>query len=272
MEKGVANLIKAVIQARMGSSRLRAKVLKEVAGKPLLQLMLERVQCCRLIEGIIIATTVREINDPIVDLTSKLNVEVFRGNEDDVLDRYYKAAKQFNIKTIVRLTSDCPLIDPQVTDRVVQYYLDNQDRFDYVSNMHPPTFPDGLDTEVIPFDILERAWKEAKKPHEREHVTPYIWDNPEVFRIGNVENNEELHLKERWTVDYEEDYLFVKQVYEHLYNAGRVFYMKDILELLDRQPEIRKINQKYMGMNWWANEWNNLKTKNTLRALKKQEG
>jgi spore coat polysaccharide biosynthesis protein SpsF len=264
-------MIKAIIQARMGSSRFTGKVLKEVVGKPLLQLMIERVQSSKLIEEIIIATTGEESDNPISDLASKLDVSLFRGSMNDVLDRYYKAARQYNAKVIVRLTADCPLVDPEVSDRVIQYYLDNQDRFDYVSNMHPPTFPDGLDTEVIPFEVLERAWEKAKKTYEREHVTPYIWDNPEIFRIGNVENDEELHLKERWTVDYEEDYIFIKQVYEHLYCSGKIFHMKDVLELQDRKPEIREINRKYNGMNWWANEWDNLKTKSTLRALKKQK-
>lgn len=264
-------MVKAIIQARMGSSRFPGKVLREAVGKPLLQLMLERVQSSKSIKGIIIATTLEERDDPIVALASRLNVAVFRGSEKDILDRYYKAAKQFKAKVIVRLSSDCPLIDPQITDRVVQYYLDNQDRFDFVSNMHPPTFPDGLDVEVMPFPILELAWREAKKPYEREHATPYIWDNPEIFRIGNVENETELHLKERWTVDYEEDYLFVKQIYENLYGSGRIFYIKDVLELLDRKPKIRQINQEYLGMNWWANEWDNLKTKDTLRALRRQK-
>lgn len=254
----------------MASSRLGEKVIMDILGKPLLQHMIERLQHSKYLEDIIIATTTSEKDDRIVDLCEKIGVKTFRGCEDDVLDRYYNATKQYGVNIIVRMTSDCPLIDPKITDRVIKYYLDNRDKFDFVSNMHPPTFPDGLDVEVIPFKTLEKAWKEAKKPHEREHVSPYIWDNPEIFRIGNVAHTEELHLKERWTLDYKEDYLFIKRVFEELYPLKKIFYMEDILELLNKKSEIRRINQKYAGMNWWANEWDKLKTKDTLRAGKKQ--
>jgi len=264
-------MIVAIVQARMDSARLPGKVLKPVLGKPLLWHLVNRLRHSKLIDKIVIATTIEPEDAPILELASEMDIDTFRGGTEDVLDRYYQAARYYEADAIVRITADCPLIDPQVTDKVIRCYLDNRGRFDYVSNMHPPTFPDGLDTEVIPFDTLERGWKEAKKPYEREHVTPYIWDNPEKFRIGNVQNDEELHLKERWTIDYEEDYLFIKQVYEHLYSNRRMFYIKDILGLLDREPEIRKINQQYLGMNWFADEWDNLKTKATLRTMQKQK-
>lgn len=263
-------MIAAIVQARMGSTRLGGKVMMEVLGKPLLQHMIERLHHSQYLEDIIIATTIDKKDDNIMALCEKIGVKTFRGSEEDVLDRYYNATKQYNVDIIVRMTSDCPLIDPKVVDRVIKYYFDNKDEFDFVSNMHPPTFPDGLDVEVIPFKTLKKAWQEAKKSYEREHVSPYIWDNPKMFKIGNVAYTDELHLKERWTLDYEEDYFFIKRVFEELYSKRNIFYMEDILELLNRKPEIRKINQKYAGMNWWANQWGNLKTKDTLRTEKKQ--
>lgn len=264
------NLIKTIIQARLGSTRLQGKVLKKVLGKPLLQHMVERLKYSEYANDVVIATTIKKTDDPIVALASELQLSTFRGSEDDVLDRYYKAAKKYNAELIVRLTSDCPLIDPQVTDRVIKYYLDNHDKFDYVSNNHPPTFPDGLDTEVFPFHALEKAWKEAKKPYEREHVTPYIWDNPHLFQIGNVLNDKELNLVERWTLDYEEDFQFIKAIYENLYQEGKIFYMKDILKLLSEKPEIQNLNKKHLGDNWWRKHWDELKTTGNLRTRGKK--
>jgi len=263
-------MISAIIQARMGSSRLGGKVMMKVLDKPLLQHMIERLKYSQYIEEIIIATTTNERDGEIVNLCEKLNINFFCGSENDVLDRYYNTAKKNNVDIIVRMTSDCPLIDPEISDKVISYYIKNQDRFDYVSNMHPPTYPDGLDTEIFPFDVLEKTWDNAKQPHEREHVSPYIWDNPSTFRIGNVTHEKELHLQERWTLDYEKDYLFLKRVFEELYPTKKIFYMNDVLDLLNRKPEIRKINQDYAGMNWWANEWEKLKTTDTLRSGKKQ--
>ncbi|MCG2717784.1 MAG: glycosyltransferase family protein [Nanoarchaeota archaeon] len=253
-------MIGALIQTRMGSTRLPGKILKEVLGEPLLWHLCERLKFSEFIDEVIILTTEKKSDDPIVDFCKVNKLKYFRGSEYDVLDRHYQAAKKFKVDVIVRITSDCPLIDPQVTDRVIKYYLDNKGKFDYVSNCHPATYPDGLDTEVISFDILEEAWKNAKKPYEREHVTPYIWDNPEIFRIGNVEYKKDVSMEERWTLDYEEDYQFIKIVYKNLYEEGQIFSMGDILQLLKESPEIKKINEKYAGVNWYRKNLDDLKT------------
>lgn len=137
-------------------------------------------------------------------------------------------------------------------DRVVKYYLKNKDKFDFVSTNHPAIFPDGLDTEVFSFGALEKAWRNARKQYEREHVTPYIWDQREQFRVDNVENDEDLSLKERWTLDSEEDFQFIKTVYENLYKEGEIFFMEDVLRLLEEKPELREINKKYCGVTWYA--------------------
>jgi len=261
-------LIKTIIQARTGSTRLKAKVLRPVLGKPLLQHMIERLSYSKYANDIVIATTKNKADDAIVKLSKDLRLPVYRGDEHDVLDRYYRAAKKYKADIIVRLTSDCPLIDPRVTDRVIKYYLENVDKYDFVSNMHPPTFPDGLDTEVFPFSTLEKAWRESKKLYEREHVTPYIWDNPDIFRIGNVYNDKNLYYVERWTLDYEEDYLFIKEIFEHLYSKDKVFYMEDIHRLLSEKPELININKKYIGTSWWLNNLESLKTKEQIMRTK----
>ena len=253
-------MVKTLIQARIGSTRLPGKCLKEVLGKPVLWLLCERLKFSKYIDEVIILTTEKEADDVIMDFCLKNEIRFFRGSESDVLDRYYQAAKKFNVDPIVRITSDCPLIDPQVSDSIIRYYLDESNKFDFVSNNHPPTFPDGLDTEVFSFNALEKAWMNARKPHEREHVTPYIWDQPEKFRIGNVEYKEDLSMKERWTLDYEEDYQFIKTVYENLYKEGEIFLMSDILQLLKEKPEIKKINERYAGVNWYRKNLNDLKT------------
>ena len=253
-------MILTIIQARMGSTRLHGKVLKPVLGKPLLWHLIRRLQHSKLIDKIVIATTTNKNDEPIVKVVQEMGIDFFRGSEQDVLDRYYKAAKQFGAAAVVHITADCPLVDPEVTDRVIKYYLDNQGEFDFVSNMHPATFPDGLDTSVYSFAALERAWREAKKPFQREHVTPYIWDQPEIFRIGNVENDVDLSGKERWTIDYAEDYEFIRAIYEKLYKEEEVFLMQDILRFLDKNPDIREINKGHLGTVWYTKHLDELKT------------
>jgi len=224
----------------------------KILGKPVLWHLIRRLERSKLIDKIVVATTQNREDVPILRLCKKIGVDVFVGSEEDVLDRYYKAAKQHGATVIVRITADCPLIDPRIMDRVIRYYLENKGKFDFVSTNHPATFPDGLDTEVLSFEALEKAWRNAKKPYEREHVTPYIWDQPEKFRIGNVENDEDLSTKERWTLDYEEDFQFIKTVYENLYKEGEIFFMEDVLQLLKEKPELSEINKKYRGITWYA--------------------
>ena len=241
----------ASIQVRYNSTRLPGKVLKKICGKPMLELMLERLSKSKLIDEIIIATTINKNDDPIFELAKKLGYKVFRGDENDCLDRHYQAIKNSNGNFICKITSDCPLIDPEIVDKVIGYYFENEKKFDYVSNVHPATFPDGLDVEMFSLDTLERAWKEAKNQDEREHTTTYMWKNPLIFRIGSVtmSKGENLFKKERWTVDYPEDFEFIKAIYENLYHNGKIFLLNEILEFLSEREDIKKINQHLVEKN-----------------------
>jgi spore coat polysaccharide biosynthesis protein SpsF (cytidylyltransferase family) len=232
--------IAAIIQARMGSTRLPGKVMEEIAGKPMLRHIIDRLKRAELIHSIVVATTATEIDKPIVMLADDSGTGSYAGSENDVLDRYYRAAKEFAVDAIVRITADCPLIDPRVMDRVVQRYLAGD--CDYAANVLKRTYPDGMDVEVFSFAALERAWKESRLASEREHVTPYIKKNPEKFRLANVENNVDLSYL-RWSVDENQDLEFVRQVYKHLYKEGNMFYMEDVLELLEKYPDLKQINQ-----------------------------
>lgn len=236
-------LIGAIIQARMGSTRLPGKVLRNILDKPMLWHLIKRLQKSNLIEKILIATTRNEIDHAIIKVAQETGVDYFTGNENDVLDRYYQTAKEFHIDPVVRITADCPLIDPKVTDRTISYYVKNNGMVDYVSNAMPPTYPDGLDTEVFSFAALEKAWKDAKTQSEREYVTAYIWKNKQIFRVANVVNEDDLSYM-RWTVDEDKDFLFVTEIYKGLYkNEGNIFYMEDIVNFVKTNPELLSINQ-----------------------------
>ena len=234
-------MVVAIVQARMSSTRLPGKVLIDIQGKPLLEHVVDRVSPSKLINQLVIATTANEKDKAIIDFAQRRGIAYYVGSEDDVLDRFYQTAKIYRVKTIVRITPDNPFKDPEVIDKVVGYYLNHKKSVDYVSNTIKPTYPEGLDVEVFSFTALEKAWREAKLPSEREHVTPYIWNHPELFHVANVENEEDLsHL--RWTLDYEEDLRFAREVYARLYH-GQVFLMEDILALLRAEPALRMINQ-----------------------------
>ena len=236
-------MIAAIIQARMLSTRLPGKVMKDILGKPMIGHLLDRVKASKMIDKIIVATSDLSENDVLCDYVKKIGFDIYRGSENDVLDRYYQTAKLFNADIIVRITADCPLIDPKVADKVVQYYLDHKEEFDYVSNTTTPTYPDGLDTEVFSFDALEKTWNEAKKRTEREYVTSYIWKNGQIFRLANVAQKNDLSPM-RWTVDEESDFLFVKKIYEELYQGeNKIFLMEDIVDFLQAHPEVMSINQ-----------------------------
>lgn len=246
----------------MGSTRLPKKVMLPLAGKPLLIRMYERVAASNYAGKIVVATTGEEKDDPVVELCREHNIEYFRGDTNDLLDRHYKAALEYQPDAVVKIPSDCPLIDPGVIDKVLKYYIDNYDKFDFVSNLHPATYPDGNDVEVMSFNTLKEAWQNASREFEREHTTPYIWENPDKFRIGNViwETGKNYSMTHRFTVDYKEDYDFIKAVYDELYSESKIFTLGDILELLERKPEIRKINEKYAGVNWYRHHLDELKT------------
>jgi spore coat polysaccharide biosynthesis protein SpsF len=254
--------IVTVIQARMGSTRLPGKVLLPLVGKPLILRMYDRVALAKYAGEIVVAITEDENDDQLFKLCHQNNIKVFRGHSLDLLDRHYKAAKKYHADVVIKIPSDCPLIDPEIIDKVMQYYISNRDKFDYVSNLHPPTYPDGNDVEVMSFGALEDAWINANKDFEREHTTPFIWENHDKFRIGNVVWDEgfDYSMSHRFTIDYKEDYEFIKRVYDELYDANNKFGLKDILVLLEKKPEIKKINQIYAGVNWYRNHLNELKT------------
>jgi len=233
----------AIIQARMGSTRLPGKVMMDIVKKPMLWHVINRVKHAKGLDDIVVATTTLNEDKQILELASEMGVKSYAGSEDDVLDRYYQAAIIHEADAIVRITADCPLIDPDIIDRVIEFYLNHD--FDYVSNTIKPTYPDGLDTEVFSFSTLERAWKEATLASEREHVTPHIKKNPQIFSTKNLENDKNFSYM-RWTVDEERDLDFVREIYKRLYKENEIFYMEDILNLLRKYPKLADINKGIM--------------------------
>jgi glutamate-1-semialdehyde aminotransferase/spore coat polysaccharide biosynthesis protein SpsF (cytidylyltransferase family) len=235
------NNIVAIIQARMSATRLPGKVLMDIVGEPMLWHIVNRLQYATLIDNIVIATTTNSDDLPIVEFARDNSFAVFRGSEDDVLDRFYQAAKEYKANVVARITGDCPLIDPEIVDKVVSVYLGGKS--DYVTNALRYTYPDGLDVEVFSFAILEQTWREAKLPGEREHLTRYMRQSG-LFEIANVENDVNLSYQNyRWTVDEPSDLKFVREVYARLYKPGEIFYMDDVLNLTDEHPEIWDINR-----------------------------
>lgn len=230
-----------IVQARMGSSRLPGKILREVLDKPLLAYEIERLRCVSKADEVVIATTENPIDQAVVDFCHHEQVPIFRGSEEDVLDRYYCAAKAFNADVIVRVSGDCPLIDPNVVDQVIQYYLDHYPDYSYVSNTLERTFPRGMDVEVFTFDALMKAAKEASLPEEREHVTPYLYCHPDLFDIGSIVQVSD-RSNNRWTVDTEEDFQLIDKIIRGLYPIKPNFTMEDILDILKIHPDWKAIN------------------------------
>jgi len=233
-------MIHAILQARTSSTRLPGKVLKPILGRPMLSLQIERIQRSKKIDKLIVATSNDRSDSDIEDLCINIQIPCFRGSLDDVLDRFYQTATQYKPEHVVRLTGDCPLIDPEIIDKVINFYFEGD--FDYATNsMAPYTFPDGLDVEVFSFTVLEKAWHEALLSSHREHVTPFIRQHPEIFKVGHYKNEVDLsHL--RWTVDEPEDFEFVSQIYNELYPQNPTFITEDILELISRKPSLLGIN------------------------------
>lgn len=210
----------------------------------------------------VVATTTSAEDDVIRDLCEREGFSCFRGHPTDLLDRHYRAGIAFGADAVVKIPSDCPLIDPSIIDRIVFHYKINNRSFDYVSNLHPPSYPDGNDVEVISMRVLSTAWQESERSFEREHTTPFIWDNPDRFRIGNVlwEAGLDYSMSHRWVLDYPEDYQFIRRVYEELYPANRDFGLEDVLELLAEKPDIGDINRMHAGQNWYGRHIGELKT------------
>ncbi|MCG2727425.1 MAG: glycosyltransferase family protein [Candidatus Methanoperedenaceae archaeon] len=213
----------------------------DLAGESMLGRCIRRTNRAQTVDNVVVATTLQPADDVIVDLCSKNGWPCFRGSENDLLDRYYRAAIVYLADVVVRITSDCPLIEPEVIDRVVREFLNLQPEVDYTSNVIPRrTFPRGLDTEVMRFDVLEKAWREDLNPAWREHVTSYIQRNPDQFRLYGIMNEVDFsHM--RWTVDTPEDIAFVRLIYEHF--AHDHFSWSEVLALLEKHPEWLEINQ-----------------------------
>lgn len=232
------NTTGAIIQARMGSTRLPGKVLEDIGGQTMLARVVTRTKRAALISKIIVATTTAAQDDTIVNECHRLQITFFRGKEQDVLDRYYQTAMAYGLDVIVRITADCPLIDPAIIDRVVAAFL--AERPDYTSNVINRSYPFGLDVEVISRRALERAWQEAEKPYQRTHVTPFIYENPDLFRIMQV-NADSDYSHHRWTVDTPEDLTFVREIYRRLKDTDTMDWNK-IIRILASEPELVEIN------------------------------
>jgi spore coat polysaccharide biosynthesis protein SpsF len=236
-------LIVAIIQARMSSSRLWGKVLRPICGKPMLWHVIERLKKCRNIDKIAVATTQNAIDNRIEKFCRLNGISCFRGSENDVLSRYYEAAKFFRAKVIIRITSDCPLIDPTIVDRTVSAYLVNKNYLAGSSNVLKRTFPRGLDTEVFSFEALAKAHLKSKKQYQREHITQYFYENPAKFHFASVEQKKDFsHL--RWTVDDPRDLRMIRKIFLRLYRNNKPFTTAEVLALLVKEPSIACINSE----------------------------
>jgi spore coat polysaccharide biosynthesis protein SpsF len=234
--------ITAIIQARMGSSRLPGKVLMDLGGKTVLARVINRLRRATLINEIIVATTDSVTDDAIVQECHRIEVESFRGSESDVLDRYHQAAAMTAAEGIVRITSDCPFIDPEITDDTIRSFLNLNP--DYASNALQRTFPRGLDTEIMTREALACAWREAHLPYQRAHVTPYLYENPSRFDIIAVKGNVD-YSDHRWTLDTPEDIAFIRALYERLGNNDD-FTWREAFVVLQREPELVELNRGVM--------------------------
>jgi spore coat polysaccharide biosynthesis protein SpsF len=228
----------AIIQARMSSSRLPGKVLLPLAGKPVLAHVVQRTHACRNVDEVVVATSTDPSDDAISAWCQENKVRCFRGSLHDVLDRYYQAAKLHEAQAIVRITADCPALDTETVDEVIEGFLNGEFAFYGLSG----EFPDGLDCTVFSFRAIEKAWHEAKLPSEREHVGPYIEKNPQLFKSGRLVKYHGLsHM--RWTLDEPRDYDFLSKVFDQLDNQKALFTVEDVLRLLTAQPELHELNK-----------------------------
>ena len=240
-----------IIQARVGSRRLPGKVFSEINGKPILHYVIKRVESANLIDNLIIETTTNSQDEKIVEFCKTNNLNYFCGSEDDVLDRYYQCAKKFKCDPIIRISADSPLIDPIIIDNCIQKYSNSN--YDFLSNTIQPIdnawienyngFPIGMAVEIFSYNTLEKIWNEANKPNQREHVTEYIWENPEKFKIGFIKNDDDLSSM-RLVVDYPEDFTLIKTILEKfpLENSN----IQEIFSFLKKNPKLLEINSKYL--------------------------
>lgn len=233
-----------IIQARMGSSRLPGKVLRPLGDRSVLAHVIARTQASPLVDEVVVATTTESHDDVIVNEALVYGVRCFRGSEADVLDRYYHAAREALADVVVRVTSDCPLFDPALLTRMLKQFSQvhaSGSRLDYFSNTQTRSFPRGLDAEIMTFAALEQAHREALKPYEREHVTPYLYQHPEQFAVGQLVSEVD-HSAYRWTLDTLDDYYLIEAVYQELYQPGGIFPTEKVLDLMLERPELPTLN------------------------------
>jgi len=241
--------IAAIIQARMGSTRLPGKILKNILGEPMLLKLVKRVKSANTLDEIVVATTALSEDDIVEELCNKNGICVFRGDADDVLNRYYFAAKQFDAGIIVRLTGDNPLVDPQIIDSAVSKFLElkNIQSIDYLLTQN---YPYGINVEVFSFSTLERAFNYGMEPYEREHVTPFIYRNPNKFNLYFQKYSKDYSAY-RLTVDTPEDLKLIETIFNELYFTKEIFLLEDIIKLIEEKPELIEINkgvkQKKLG-------------------------
>ncbi len=252
-----------IVQARCGSTRLPAKVLRPLGGRPMLIRMLERLAFAKTPDAVVVATTTDSADDAIEEAVVRAGFPCLRGHPTDLLDRHFQIARRLAASVVVKIPSDCPLIDPAVVDRVITAHIEDPRGPDYTSNLHPESYPDGNDVEVMTMSALETAWREATRSYEREHTTPFLWDQPERFVTGNVvwESRRDLSRTHRVVVDYEEDYQVVRAVFDALWTVSRPnFGVADIASFLDANPELRRMNECRFGASWYRAHASELRT------------
>ncbi len=245
-------MIAAIIQARLGAERLPGKVLMNLGHSNILDFQIKRIKKAKRLNEIIVATTEEKQDDKIVEFCEENRIKFYRGSTKDVLSRYYHCAKKFKVDTIVRLTADCPFIDPSIIDKVIDIFF--EERADFSSNTVPPetsSWPDGSDVEVFSFKNLEIAYKNSIDLNEREHVTFYFWKN-KTNNFSNVQlENDQDWSKYRFTLDYPKDFEVIKKIYLELKKNNQFGYVKDVIDILKNNPEIRELNKDYhFGIGW----------------------
>jgi spore coat polysaccharide biosynthesis protein SpsF len=260
MTNSVVNIV-AILQSQMNPNRLPHKVILSLGGKPLLVTAIERIRACKLINMLAVSTSNDAVDDPVYDLCKKENIPVFRDIKINQINVDYKIALKYDADVVLKISINEPLIDPAVITRAIKYFIDNQDNFDYVSNMHPATYPGGNEVEIISIKSLRKAWELAVKPAERENSTLFIQNNPGIFKLGNIkwESGYDYSKSHRWILDYEEDYVFIKRIFDELYYENQFFDIYEILSLLDKKPHLKYINSKYLDINLY-NKVNTYKT------------
>ena len=250
MPNSVVNIV-AILQARMNPKRLPHKAILSLVGKPLLITAIERIKACKLINMLAVSTSSDHVDDPVFSLCKKDNIPVFRDSKANQINVDYKIALKYDADIVLKVSINAPLIDPAIITRIIKYYIENQHKYDYVSNLHPATYPGGNELEIIPVKSLRKAWELALNPDERENSTLFILNNPGIFRIGNIkwESGYDYSKSHRWLLDYEEDYVFIKKIFDELYYENKFFDIYEILSLLDKQPHLKYINSKYLDVN-----------------------